>query len=144
MNEAIRGSVARILNRRDLVINRGQRHGVRKGMKFLVLNKKGEDIRDPETGDELGSLEIPKVAVRVVRVQERLSVARTYESKRKWGGSLGRMLGTDLFDSSRLVSQPETLESAEDSWAEELDESDSFVKVGDPVVQVYEPSSQST
>ena len=47
MTDPIRGKVARILNSRDMVINVGSRSGVAVGMRFDVMDAKGEDIRDP-------------------------------------------------------------------------------------------------
>src|SRR5438034_4073982 len=51
--EPIRGKVARILNARELVINVGLAEGVAIGMYFDVLDPKGEDIKDPDSGEVL-------------------------------------------------------------------------------------------
>src|SRR4051812_6821678 len=56
-NGLITGFVARVLNSRELVINRGSEHGVELDMHFEVLAPEGEDITDPETGEPLGSIE---------------------------------------------------------------------------------------
>lgn len=66
-DEAIRGKVARILNSRELAINVGAADGVKVGMYFDVLDPKGEDIKDPDSGEVLGSLERPKVRVKLRR-----------------------------------------------------------------------------
>src|SRR2546425_9679519 len=76
----IRGKVARILNSRELAINVGATDGVKVGMYFDVLDPKGEDIKDPDSGEVLGSLERPKVRVKVAKVQDHLSVASTYKT----------------------------------------------------------------
>jgi hypothetical protein len=89
MPERIRGKVAQILNVRELVINRGSDAGVIEGMEFAVLNRQGTRIVDPDTEQELGSVEIPKVLVRVVRVEPRLAVARTYITHTRVTGALG-------------------------------------------------------
>jgi len=134
----IRGKVARILNSRDLVINVGSRDGVIVGTYFDVLDPKGEDIQDPDTGEVLGSVERPKVRVQVVKVQERLSVASTYKTRQVnvggQGGDLGGRLA-ELFMPPKYVTKYETLKTTERTW-EDLDESESYVKIGDPVVQV--------
>ena len=57
MTNLIRGKVARVINSRELALNIGSEHGVRVGMLFDVIDPKGEDIVDPETGDIIGSLE---------------------------------------------------------------------------------------
>src|SRR5262249_52570621 len=85
----IRGKVAQILNSRNLVINVGSRDGVVVGMYFDVLDPKGEDIKDPDTGEVLGSVERPKVRVQIVQVQERLSVASTYKQRQVNVGGQG-------------------------------------------------------
>ncbi len=93
-DEPIRGFVAEIINRRELVINVGSEQGVEVGMKFAVLSAKGAEIRDPISEEPLGSIEIPKVLVEVVRVQPRLSVARTFKVRKR---TIGQGLGIPLF-----------------------------------------------
>ena len=134
----LRGKVARLLNSRELAINIGSTQGVELGMRFDVLDLAGEDIRDPDTDELLGSLQRSKVRVKVVRVEPRLSVASTYRSKQV---NVGGMAGADLygvqklFEPARYTRKYETLKATEGTW-EELHEEDSIVKLGDPVVQV--------
>ena len=133
--ELITGSVARILNARELVINRGTDDGVYEGMIFEVLSREGEDIRDPETNELLGSVDRPKVVVRVVQTEPKLSVARTFRSRQKnVGGTSAAYLFDRLFQPPRYVKEYDTLKTGERTW-EDLDESESFVKTGDPVRQ---------
>jgi hypothetical protein len=139
MNAPIRGKVARILNSRELAINVGTNDGVVTGMYFDVLDPKGEDITDPDTGEILGSIDRPKVRVQVVKVHERLSVASTYKKQEMNVGGRGTGLNVgglaDLFMPPKYVTKYETLKTTEKTW-EDLDEKESFVKTGDPVVQV--------
>jgi len=79
--EPITGFVAEILNKRELVINRGSKDGVEVGMVFQVLED-ARNIMDPETRETLGRVQRPKIRVRVAELQERLSVASTYETYR--------------------------------------------------------------
>jgi hypothetical protein len=130
-DDRIKGEVAAILTRRELVLNRGSDDGVREGMKFAVLNSKGLDVKDPKTGQVLGSVELPKVLVEVVRVQPHLSVARTFNKVKVTGLSA---LG-GLFDPTP-ASGIETLRSVEKPYEEELDEAESYVKRGDTAVEV--------
>lgn len=139
-NELIRGKVARILNSRELAINVGAKDGVVIGMFFDILDPKGEDIKDPDTGDILGSIERPKVRVQITKVQDRLSVASTYRKKEVNVGGRGTTLGTlgtigEMFMPPKYVTMYETLKTTEKTW-EDLDEQESYVKTGDPVVQV--------
>ena len=138
IDNPIRGSVARILNSRELVINRGSANGVRKGMFFSVLDPRTEDIRDPETSEILGSVQRPKTFVKIVTVEDRLSVGRTFRQFNRGGPTLGMSSIAALFEPPKQVV--ETLKTSESTW-EEIDEEESFVKTGDPVVQVDDPTA---
>ncbi|GIH73241.1 hypothetical protein [Sphaerimonospora thailandensis] len=137
MPSRIEGKVAQILTARELVINKGTVDGVEVGMRFAVLNSRGVDIKDPDTGEALGSVEIEKAIVKVVRVSDRLAVARTFRTYRIPGGSF--YLGsTKVLE--QMMRPPrteiETLQTDERRLKDELDESGSYIKKGDPVVQV--------
>ena len=136
----IRGKVAQILNSRELIINVGERDGVAVGMYFNILDPKGEEVKDPDTGEVLGSVARPKVRVRVIKVQERLSIATTFQKEKiNIGGQ-----GLDVeYGFTRFLMPPKwvtiykTLKTSEKTW-EDLDEEKSYVKTGDPVIQVAE------
>ena len=135
--EPITGSVAQILNSRELVINRGEEHGVVPGMHFEVLAPEAENIRDPDTNEMLGSVDRPKVVLRIVQVQPKLSVARTFRSRRRNVGGMSAFAVFDrLFEPPRYVTEYDTLKTSERTWAD-LDESESFVKTGDRVRQSF-------
>lgn len=141
MSSQIRGKVARILNIRELVLNIGEDSGVRVGMIFDVLDSKGEDIIDPDTGRALGSLSRVKVQVRITSVQERLSVAETFHRREITLGSPASAQSyrstisaiAQLFAEPTTVTHVETLKSTGGEYAA-LDEKDSYVKTGDVVV----------
>jgi hypothetical protein len=132
----IEGAVAKILTARELVINRGSKDGVEVGMKFQVLDPKAENVEDPETGNVLGSIDRPKVEVETTRVADHLSIARTFHSQRQnlGGLSISAALARQ-FEPIRLHERYETLRTDEATW-EDLDESKSFVKTGDPVREI--------
>jgi hypothetical protein len=133
----IEGAVAKILTARELVINRGDIEGVKVGMKFQVLDPKAENIKDPETGKTLGSIERPKVEVEVTRVAEHLSIAQTFHasSVNVGGAGLGVSSLMRQFEPPKYDTVYETLKTNEATW-EDLDESKSFVKIGDPVREI--------
>jgi hypothetical protein len=134
----IRGQVARVLNSRELAINRGSNDGVQEGMKFAVLNPAGENIRDPETGELLGSVYRPKVGVQIVTLRDRVAIGRTYRSSRvNVGGSGGLGMAENLFRPPKYETRYETLKTEDAEW-EEIDESESIVKTGDPVEEILE------
>jgi hypothetical protein len=137
----IKGKVARILTSRQLALNVGEQDGVRVGMLFEVLDPKGEDIKDPDSGEVLGSVPRPKVRVRVTHVEQKLSLAETFRKRKTNVGGSGLEISSGLsklFMPPTWVDRYETLKTTEKTW-EDLDESESFVKTGDPVVQVFEP-----
>ena len=141
--DPIRGKVARILNSREVALNVGTVDGVSVGMYFDVLDPKGESITDPDSGEVLGSILRPKVRVKVTLVQDRLSVATTFRSRRvNVGGSIGVLTShsTALLP-ERWVTEYETLKTDEATW-EDLSEDKSIVKSGDPVLQVVDVSDE--
>lgn len=141
MGEPMQGRVAAILSTRDLVINRGAAHGVAVGQRFAVLDPAGTDIIEPETGVVLGSVRRSKVKVEAITVEPRLAVCRTYESYTTKSGGSGldeRVLG--LFQPSRTEVHFKTLKANDALW-EELNEAESYVKIGDPVVEVVDITS---
>jgi hypothetical protein len=137
MKDLIRGKVAQILNSREVAINLGSEHGVCEGMLFDVIDPKGEDIIDPDTDVVIGSLERAKVRLRVTSVRPKLSVASTFKKERVNIGGVG--IGTSglsqLFLPTEYITQYETLKTTEKTW-EDLPEKESYVKRGDPVVEV--------
>lgn len=132
--ERLRGLVAEILDARSVVINRGSEHGVIEGMRFAILNPRGQDIRDPETGERLGAVEISKTVVKVVRVQPKLSVARTFRKFTTPGGPLWSVLAEGWAQPPK--TRVESLRLDESRLGAELDEDESLVKIGDPVVEI--------
>jgi hypothetical protein len=130
MPEKIEGQVARILNDRELVINRGEEHGVEVGMRFAVLTQEGLDVTDPETGELLGDIQRPKTLVKVNRVLPKFAVAATYRTKVTGG----------IFDTLAVFGPrtkvEETLRAEDDLYAHPLSDEESKVNRGDKVVQV--------
>ena len=108
-------------------------------MEFDILSPKGSNIKDPDTGDVLGSIAIPKATVRVTKIEERMSVASTFRTRRVNVGGVGLVgLGaaSDIFLPPKWETRHETLKTNERTL-EDLDEEDSYVSTGDPVVQVF-------
>ena len=134
----IRGKVARILNSREVALNIGSDVGVEVGMIFDILSDKPEDVIDPDTKEILGHINRCKVRVKVSHVEARLAVAATFKKTAINVGGTGALASLAL---SRALSPPEwvdraeTLKTTERTW-EDLDESESYVKTGDVVVNV--------
>jgi len=128
-SERIKGKVAAILSRRELILNIGSEDGVEIGMQFVILNNKGIDVTDPDTGKVLGTVEVPKTVVKVVRVDgPHLSVARTFRTLRGTPGIFGSIASPI----SGTPDRPETLEiTPGSSLKAELSEEESYIKRGD-------------
>ena len=132
-HKTIEGKVAKILNNRELVINRGSNDGVEFGMKFKIVEE-NEEILDPDTQESLGSIVREKIRVKIVHVQPSLSIGQTFETYRESTpshfGSLFLGLG-----SSETVTKVRTLSS---SATTATDEKYATVRTGEKVVQVDE------
>ena len=136
--EPIRGKVARVLSTREVALNIGAVDGVRIGTIFKILSSKGSEITDPDTGEIIGSVDLEKTSVKVMSVQDKVSVASTFRAHRVNVGGTGIGL-PNIFQPPKWENQVETLK-AEENAMEELPEEESFVKTGDSVVQVIEGS----
>lgn len=138
MTEPIRGKVAAVLNDREIALNLGYANGVSVGMYFDVMSLESGDIRDPDTDEILGSIERPKVRVRVTEVREKFSVASTYRSKRvNVGGTFeNKFFDMGPFARALMPSGWLTKYKPPPPSFDYLQERDSYVKVGDPVRQV--------
>ncbi len=136
------GLVAGILNDRELVINIGEQAGVKVGMKFKVLDKEVL-VKDPATGEELGTVQREKIRVKVFDVQPKLAMARTYETTQVNIGGIGPDLSImrGILAPPQWVTRVRTL-AYKDSGLDyaPLNEESSFVKVGDPIELVEEAS----
>lgn len=71
----LRGKVADIVSKFEIVINLGRKDGVEEGMRFRIFGKKV--IIDPDSNERLGTYHYPKMEVIVDRVEEAYSVAGT-------------------------------------------------------------------
>ena len=143
MTDLIRGKVARILNSREIAINVGSDDGVSTGMYFDVMDRNHEDIRDPDTQEILGSIQRPKIRVKITMVQEKLSLATTYKTRQVnvGGAEMGFAGLSRALMPPKWITKYETLKTEEKTW-EDLGEQKSFVKTGDPVVQVIETEDE--
>jgi hypothetical protein len=145
-NEVIEGRVAQILNARELVINIGARHGVKRGMRFAVLSEKPMEIHDPETDEVLDIVDREKVRVEAAEVRDRITICRTYKTRLVSGGGA---LWTSISASMRLQQMYEPPQSVVESLSVEdsqfpkpLDPEDSYVKANDRVVSVESLSTK--
>ncbi|MFN5514357.1 MAG: hypothetical protein ACK5CA_06330 [Cyanobacteriota bacterium] len=76
--------VARVIDPYQLVINRGQADGIRKGQRMLVYYIDEEEIQDPDTGESLGFLELVRGTGRTILVEEKFSILESDTLYRKF------------------------------------------------------------
>ncbi len=128
MTDRIEGKVARILTNRRLIINKGSDDGVGLGMRFAILSPVGLDVRDPDTDEPLGSVDVARTVVKVIAVDERLCTARTFRTVRSTG-----IFGAFA---SGPTEREETLRTDESTVEREIGETESKIKIGDTAVEV--------
>lgn len=134
VEKLIVGQVAGIINERELAINMGSKNGVVNGMKFSVMAKEPIDVSDPVTKEKLGTIDREKVRVVASEVKEKFSICKTY---RKWSSlplSMVKLAGVFAGPAERH----ETLKVDDASLPPPLSEEESYVKIGDRVIEVIE------
>lgn len=148
----IEGKVAQVISERDLAINRGSEDGVHAGMRFKILGPEPAEVRDPDTDEVLGMVEIAKVEVEAVTVFEKFTVCRTFKTVTVPGRPAQPGLSSAYSGLSRSIfgepgaparTRYQTLRSDEDFVIDELDPNGSFVKRGDRAVQSVEQAKYS-
>lgn len=137
-NNLIEGKVAGILNERELTINVGLKDGVWEGMKFSILAKEPIEIYDPETKEKLGVVDREKVGVIAAQVEERFTICKTYKKWETVGSTLASMASVMMTPRVRH----ETLKVNDSSFPPPLSEEESYVKIGDRVIQMKEDDSE--
>ena len=131
---AIEGKIASILNERDVVINKGSDDGITEGMRFKV-NDPAVKISDPDTGDELGTMRREKIRVKVMELQPRFSIAKTYETYTAPMSSVATQVA-DAFRSRMVTRVRKIILEPPDQKTVTIDVTGSTVNIGDPVVQI--------
>lgn len=81
-SEPLKGYVLKILSPYKVLISLGKEHGVKKGIRFVIYEA-GEMIFDPKTGKEVEKLELVKGEVEVIHVQTKMSIAESFEIRRR-------------------------------------------------------------
>lgn len=123
----IQTKVAKVVSTTELILAAGAEDGVGDGMEFIVYSL-SEPVTDPETGEELGRLEIVKARLIAAHVQDHMTTART-KSRVKRAYDFGRAIGPEMEADQMAVEKSEPFR-----------EPDLIVRVGDLVRTVTAPA----
>lgn len=72
--------VIKIVDDFQLAINKGSDDGITKNDIFIIFEK-GEELFDPDTHENLGFLEIPKLKMKVFNIQNKLTLLESMETQ---------------------------------------------------------------
>jgi hypothetical protein len=127
-------------------MNVGRKDGVKEKMRFKVVCS--VPVKDPDTGEELGEINREKIRVEVFQVEERFSLARTYETYQVNVGGDGILFRSALDDGikkmlepQKIVTKVKTFDDASEFDA--IDNSQSPIKVGDRVIQIFDEPKET-
>jgi len=105
-NKVFPAQIVKIINNTRLAINRGSENGIRANQKVLVYCLSDEEIKDPETGESLGYLEIYKGTGKVIHIQDKMSIIESDRHRTKTTkGSVYSFLDREekVYDDSDLL-----------------------------------------
>ena len=96
MPQRIEGKISKILDEYNVVINKGINDGVTEKMPFVIYSiSPSDEIKDPDTQESLGKLELVKGYVTAVHIQERVTICaaeKRMESKDEYSGTVTQTL----------------------------------------------------
>jgi hypothetical protein len=94
-DDDIVGYVARLVTDTELLLNIGSDDGVEVREIFEILDPNTRNVKDPVSGEDLGSLDRIKARVVVARLSEKLSLARIHPSRFTGISGAARILSGD-------------------------------------------------
>lgn len=128
----IKGRIIRIIDRRTVVINLGEKHGIDNSSIFYILGEP-EEIKDPYTDEILGTVNVTKIKVKASQVFDKFTVATTSWTNIHYPSiflsgilKVGELAQTQTIDEGELKVKEDEIQP----WKAR---SESPVKVGDEV-----------
>ena len=128
----IQTKVARVVSPTELIFAAGSDDGVEEGMEFIVYTL-SDPVTDPDTGEELGRIEIVKARLTAAHVQEHMTTARTKSrTVKRVSNSIADMIATvqmampGHYETSEVVAEQMAVEKIEAIFKTDL-----VVRVGD-------------
>lgn len=118
MSDILKGKVAKILSPTSLVINKGSNDGITKNNKFLIY-RLGEEIIDPETNENLGTLEIVCGEAQPEHIQEKITTVISSKKELKNNKTIVKTNGFGIFgerieEKENPIASPEPFQNMED------------------------------
>lgn len=128
--------IVKIISTKQLVINAGQKQGIKLGDKFEILDKEnGPTITDPDTGQELGTLDIKKGIVEATSVYSNMSIVESPIRTNPFSFTSG--VPTQLLKNFEQKSIPEDLNvNPKDISGLNTSKASSLIKIGDFVEKI--------
>lgn len=122
--------IVKILDEYTIIINAGTNDGVKLNDMFNIMDKKGDEIIDPETNEVIGYLNAIKDTVKVTEVQEKMCVCSSLNISQ-----LHRNLTVTANALNNFINMNEKkrLNINYDDVNKDRKESDEPIKVGDEV-----------
>ena len=121
--------IVKIISDHEFIISAGLKQSVSEGDRFIIFDRHGEKILDPDSGESLGYLDVNKGTIIVRKVFENMSLAST--EPHLVGGINNQFAGVNAFIG---IKQPTPLK-VDYSQITPLNESlePSLIKLGDSV-----------
>lgn len=113
--------VAGVLSNQRLVLNVGESKGSEIGDMYEIYAKDAISVFDPDTGEELGKIDDPKAAVRVVAVKADFSICEAFFRAKVNRGP--------IFDDTEY--RPAKFAAADDAYISEGRVGDNAIRIGD-------------
>ncbi|WP_140400725.1 hypothetical protein [Gulosibacter sp. 10] len=143
-SEPLRGVVARVVSDREVILNKGTDHGLDAGEYVIIIDPDTQSITDPETGENLGGLKRIKAVLRVVESTAKLSLAKTFRTRRvRVSGGLGGAGFGNMFAEPKYETRVETLQLDPQAGLP-ISEEDSAISLNDPFEVVSAEEAEDT
>lgn len=143
---AVAGVVAEVISDQELILNRGSEHGIRPGDYFAILDPRAREVVDPESGRPVGGFKKVKIVVRATDVAPRLTLARTFRTRRVNIGGNGNGLASiisSMGEPPRWVDEVETF-TLQPDMPRPISQEESIIAVGDPFEKVNEDNAEQS
>ena len=122
--------IVKIIDEYTVIINAGTNDGIESGDKFQILDKTGSAVRDPDTNEILGHLDLIKDTVTASEVQEKMCFCSShYEIS--FGTSFMETINT--INQATIVPKQKKLNIDLDQVTGGLRKSNEPIRLGDAV-----------